>query len=147
MRIVVRRMLSQYFLTWFEIHFSTAGSFMAGSIRWLRVSPLRARFDLVTYWTRSFSVFNNPVVGQQIRITAQNTVQFDPGDGATQFLVANVTKVSLEEDWFEAVTVIYHTYDQVTALAFIGIYPNPAMLDPSRAAHQSPHRACARRPR
>jgi hypothetical protein len=89
---------------------------MAGSIRWLRVGPRQARFDVVTYWTRSFSVFKNPVVGQKIHITAQNTVQFDPGDGATQYLTANVTKVSMEEDWFEAVTVIYHTYDQVAPI-------------------------------
>ena len=89
---------------------------MAGSIRWLRVGPRHARFDIVTYWTRSFSVFNNPVVGQKIHITAQNSVQFDPGDGTTQYLIANVTKVSMEEDWFEAVTVIYHTYEQVATI-------------------------------
>ena len=93
----------------------TAGSFMAGSIRWIRISDHDVRFDIVTYWTRSFSVFNNPNRGQQVHITAQSTVQFDPGDGATQYLVANITKVSIEEDWFEAVTVVYHTYSQVTA--------------------------------
>ena len=93
----------------------TAGSFMAGSIRWIKTGENEARFDIVTYWTRSFSVFNNPNKGQQLKITAQSTVQFDPGDGATQYLVANVTKVSIEEDWFEAVTVVYHTYTQVPA--------------------------------
>jgi predicted transcriptional regulator YdeE len=86
---------------------------MAGSIRWIRTGENEARFDIVTYWTRSFSVFNNPNKGQQLKITAQSTVQFDPGDGATQYLVANVTKVSIEEDWFEAVTVVHHTYSQV----------------------------------
>ena len=96
-----------------------AGSFMAGSIRWIRTGQLQARFDIVTYWTRSFSVFNNPKVGEQIYITAQNTIQFDPGDGTIQFLLANITKISLEEDWFEAVTVIYHTYSQVDRLLHI----------------------------
>ena len=96
---------------------------MAGSIRWQKVGELQARFDIVTYWTRSFSVFKNPVVGQLIRITAQNTVLFDAGDGFTQFLTANVTKISLEEDWFEAVSIIFHNYSQVFAnrTSFSGI--------------------------
>ena len=96
--------------------FEPAGTFMAGSIRWERVSSLEVRFNIVTYWTRSFSVYNNPYVGQPnlISISAQNTVQFDPGDGsAPQTLKANVTDVSIEEDWFSAVTVLYHTYPQV----------------------------------
>ena len=89
---------------------------MAGSIKWQRVSSLEVRFDIVTYWTRSFSVYNNPVPGQPalVALTAQNTVQFDPGDGSpVRFLKANVTDMSLEEDWFSAVSVLYHTYPQV----------------------------------
>ena len=89
---------------------------MAGSIRWQKVDSLKVRFDIVTYWTRSFSVYNNPQPGQDalVALTAQNTVQFDPGDGSpARFLKANVTDVSIEEDWFSAVTVFYHTYPQV----------------------------------
>ncbi len=93
-----------------------AGTFMAGSIRWQKVDSLNVRFDIVTYWTKSFSVYNNPQPGQDalVALTAQNTVQFDPGDGSPpRFLKANVTDVSIEEDWFSAVTVFYHTYPQV----------------------------------
>ena len=89
----------------------------------MRTGQQQARFDIVTYWTRSFSVFNNPLIGQQLHITAQNTVQFDPGDGAVQFLIANVTKISIEEDWFEAVSVIYHTYSQVLSTPFTFDFP------------------------
>ncbi len=89
---------------------------MAGSIRWQKVDTLKVRFDIVTYWTKSFSVYNNPRAGQDalVALTAQNTVQFDPGDGSPpSFLKANVTDVSNEEDWFSAVSVFYHTYPQV----------------------------------
>eukprot|EP00292_Cryptomonas_paramecium_P021522 CAMPEP_0113707998 /NCGR_PEP_ID=MMETSP0038_2-20120614/28725_1 /TAXON_ID=2898 /ORGANISM="Cryptomonas paramecium" /LENGTH=169 /DNA_ID=CAMNT_0000633631 /DNA_START=1 /DNA_END=507 /DNA_ORIENTATION=+ /assembly_acc=CAM_ASM_000170 len=88
----------------------SGGSFMAGSIRWHRVGALQARFDIVTYWTRSFSLYNQPNVSQQIILTAQRSVQFDPGDGTKIFLSANVTQVSEDEDWFEATTTVYHTY-------------------------------------
>jgi hypothetical protein len=126
---------------------ATGGSFVAGSIRWLRVAPRHARFDIVTYWTRSFSVFKNPVVGQKIHITAQNSVQFDPGDGTTQYLIANVTKVSTEEDWFEAVTVIYHSYEQVETApilrdAYLNIPPfHHPLCSISRAPTDRPSRA------
>jgi hypothetical protein len=89
---------------------------MAGSIRWQKVDTLTVRFDIVTYWTRSFSAYNNPQVGQPdlVALTAQNTVQFDPGDGSTpRFLKANVTDVSVEEDWFSAVTIFHYTYPRV----------------------------------
>ena len=89
---------------------------MAGSIRWQKVDTLQVRFDIVTYWTKSFSIYNNPQAGQAalVALTAQNTVQFVPGDGSpAQYLKANVTDVSEEEDWFSAVSVVYHTYPRV----------------------------------
>ena len=99
---------------------SPAGTYMSGSIRWKKVDALKVRFDIVTYWTRSFSVYNNPVPGQDalVALTAQNTVQFDPGDGSTpRFLKANVTDYSLEEDWFSAVSVFYYTYPRVMSIS------------------------------
>ncbi len=106
--------VSRLTLVRFLVH--TAGTFMAGSIRWKKVDKLQVRFDIVTYWTKSASIYNNPQPGQDelVALTAQNTVQFDPGDGSpAKYLKGNVTDVSNEEDWFSAVSVVYHTYPQV----------------------------------
>ena len=106
--------VSRLTLVRFLVH--TAGTFMAGSIRWKKVDSLQVRFDIVTYWTKSASIYNNPQPGQEelVALTAQNTVQFDPGDGSpAKYLKGNVTDVSNEEDWFSAVSVVYHTYPQV----------------------------------
>jgi hypothetical protein len=111
---VYSELWSLRFLAHFLAHI--AGTFMAGSIRWQRVDRLQVRFDVVTYWTKSFSIYNNPQPGQEalVALTAQNTVQFDPGDGSpARYLKANVTDVSNEEDWFSAVSIVYHTYPRV----------------------------------
>ncbi len=56
---------------------SPAGTFLSGSVRWTKVGDNQARFDVVTYWRRSFSPFNNGMSqrGDDIDIIAQSTVR------------------------------------------------------------------------
>jgi len=96
-----------------------AGTFISGSVRWEKVNDLTARFDVVTYWRRSFTPFNHPLLqgggkaqlGDKIDVIAQSTVSLNFGDGtAPHFLLATVTNINEDEDWLEAVTTYEHTY-------------------------------------
>jgi len=90
-----------------------AGTFISGSVRWEKVKDNTARFDVVTYWRRSFSPFmdGNAKPGDKIDIIAQSTVSLNFGDrSAPHFLLATVTNINEDEDWLEAVTTYEHTY-------------------------------------
>jgi len=92
-----------------------AGTFLSGSVRWERVNEKTARFDVVTYWRRSFSPFNNGQAqpGDQIDVIGQSTVSLDYGDGSPKhYLLATVTNINEDEDWLEAVTTYVHEYDR-----------------------------------
>ena len=76
---------------------------------------LTARFDVVTYWRRSFSPFKggNAQPGDVLDIIAQQTVSLNYGDTEKlYFLEATVTNINEDEDWLEAVTTYEHTYEK-----------------------------------
>jgi hypothetical protein len=83
-----------------------AGTFLSGSVRWEKVDDTTARFDVVTYWKRSFSPFANgkAVPGVSLDIIAQATVSINFGDGNKRFLRAIVTNINENEDWLEVRT-------------------------------------------
>ena len=90
-----------------------AGTFLSGSVRWERVNERKARFDVVTYWKRSFSPFKDGQAqpGDQIDVIGQSTVGIDYGDGSPKhYLLATVTNINEDEDWLEAVTTYEHEY-------------------------------------
>ena len=90
-----------------------AGTFISGSVRWEKVDATTARFDVVTYWRRSFSPFEGgrAVPGDKLDVIAQSTVSLNYGDGsAPHFLRANVTNINEDEDWLESVTTYEHKY-------------------------------------
>jgi len=81
-----------------------AGSFISGSLRWRHLSggdtgPVRVRIETVTYWKRDFSPFRGTAddgylaIGDTVKLTAQNTVQLDFGDGTTTFINGTVVDV------------------------------------------------------
>ena len=92
-----------------------AGTFISGSVRWEQVTgkPNTARFDIVTYWRRSFSPFKggNAMPGDEIDVIAQSTVSISYGDGSpARYLRTTVTNINTDEDWLEAVATYEHTY-------------------------------------
>ena len=44
---------------WAVLPLARAGTFISGSVRWEMVEANKARFDVVTYWRRSFSPFKD----------------------------------------------------------------------------------------
>jgi hypothetical protein len=92
-----------------------AGTFISGSVRWEQVTgkPNTARFDIVTYWRRSFSPFKGGTAmpGDEIDVIAQSTVSISYGDGSpARYLRTTVTNINTDEDWLEAVATYEHTY-------------------------------------
>mmetsp|Transcript_27556 Transcript_27556/g.69536 ORF Transcript_27556/g.69536 Transcript_27556/m.69536 type:complete len:630 (+) Transcript_27556:72-1961(+) len=81
-----------------------AGSFLSGSIRWRHLEggatgPVKVRIETVTYWSRDFSPFvgsapdGKLAVGDAVKLSAQNTVLLDFGDGETSFINGSVVDV------------------------------------------------------
>ena len=91
-----------------------AGFFMGGSIRWRAVGPLTARFEIVTYWNKNYSIYGNPSARQATLLRLEGI--FSPGDGSSYHnVMGNVTDVSMEENWVASVSIVEHTYPQVCA--------------------------------
>jgi len=92
-----------------------AGTFLSASVRWAKVGDASARFEIVTYWRRSFTPFNNGAsrAGDDIDIIAQSTVSFNFGDGSPAvYLLGHVTDINEADDWLEAVSVLTHAYPE-----------------------------------
>uniref|UniRef100_A0A6U4VFF1 LysM domain-containing protein n=2 Tax=Hemiselmis andersenii TaxID=464988 RepID=A0A6U4VFF1_HEMAN len=81
-----------------------AGSFLSGSLRWRyleggETGPVLVRVETVTYWSRDFSPFvgsapdGKLAVGDAVKLSAQNTVLLDYGDGETTFINGTVVDV------------------------------------------------------
>ena len=97
---------------------SIGGHFRAGSLSWTKLQGNAVQFELLSSWKRSHSgnlVNGVPAqgrifIGDRVRVSGQDDIQLDFGDGAFAFVDVDVQSYSESGDWFEGITIFNHTY-------------------------------------